>query len=176
MNDINIADYELVESIDREDLCLGCDLSSGIGCAIPRGYNGTFCAEGHKHWKLKKNLIGQLASGSELSGETETTASTTISRGAKHDAGKLRYSLIPTSALTAIAKVLEFGAKKYGANTWQNVPDAEGRYYDAAIRHLLAHKSGEKNDTESGLSHLSHAACNLCFLVFFEEKNGADNE
>jgi hypothetical protein len=67
-----------------------------------------------------------------------------------------------------VLRVLEFGAKKYGAENWREVPDARRRYYDAADRHLRAWWEGEALDPDTGESHLAHAACCLLFLLGFE--------
>lgn len=83
----------------------------------------------------------------------------------KFDNNKLRYSLIPPIAMRELAKVLTYGAKKYKPNNWQKVDDLE-RYVDALYRHLEAWRSGETNDPESGLSHLSHAITNISFLLY----------
>lgn len=91
-------------------------------------------------------------------------ASTSI--GIKYDKGKPRPSLLPLQAVMEVVKVLEFGAKKYGENNWQQVVPAS-RYYDAALRHIFAWKSGEQFDTETGLSHFAHAATCLLFLLHF---------
>jgi hypothetical protein len=82
----------------------------------------------------------------------------------KDDNGKLRYDLIPVTFLEGIAKVLTYGADKYGANSWQTVPDGKRRYIAAAFRHLVEHCKGNANDTESGLPHLAHLAVNVMFL------------
>ena len=87
----------------------------------------------------------------------------------KYDDGKLRYSLIPTSTTKALAEVLTFGANKYQPNGWRLIANAEERYLDAAMRHLEAYRSGEKLDSESGLSHLSHLLTNIAFLIHFEK-------
>lgn len=87
----------------------------------------------------------------------------------KFDTGKLRYGLIPPSATKALAEVLTYGAKKYKPNNWQQAEDAT-RYIDALYRHLEAWRSGEQFDSESGLSHLSHAMTNIAFLNHFETK------
>jgi hypothetical protein len=92
--------------------------------------------------------------------------------GAKHDEGKLKFSLLTrglANQLKSVAKILTFGAKKYKADSWKCVPNAEQRYEDAMDRHLNAWKSGEDLDPESGLSHLSHIACNCLFLMWFED-------
>lgn len=90
---------------------------------------------------------------------------------AKHDQNKLRMDLIPPSTFTALAEVLTMGANKYGANSWQNLPDFNNRYYGALLRHLIAWRSGELLDKESGLSHLKHALANIVFLIDQSDKN-----
>lgn len=89
---------------------------------------------------------------------------TTIGPGRKDDNGKTRVDLLPVGALQEVAKVLTFGANKYGANNWQNVAP-KARYYGAALRHLWARARGERIDPESGLPHLAHAACCVLFLL-----------
>ena len=88
--------------------------------------------------------------------------------GAKHDGGKLRYSLLPKGTITEVLKVLEFGAKKYAPDNWMKVDNAQTRYYDAALRHITAWHEGEKFDQETGVSHIAHALCCLHFLMWFE--------
>lgn len=88
--------------------------------------------------------------------------------GQKDDRGKNRLDLIEPEFIEGIGEVLTFGAAKYEPNNWQNVVDAEDRYYAAALRHLMAWRRGEVVDEESGLSHLKHAATNLMFLLHFE--------
>lgn len=88
--------------------------------------------------------------------------------GAKHDGGKLRYSLLPKGTISEVLKVLEFGAKKYAPDNWMKVDNAQTRYYDAALRHITAWHEGEKFDQETGVSHIAHALCCLHFLMWFE--------
>jgi hypothetical protein len=85
-------------------------------------------------------------------------------KGKKDDDGKLRWDLLPLKPIEDTIKVLMFGANKYGPNNWRKVDDGLNRYYSACMRHLVAHKSGELNDPETGLSHLAHAMCNLVFM------------
>ena len=94
--------------------------------------------------------------------------------GTKFDSGKLRYSLIPPAATKALAEVLTFGAQKYAANSWQNVPNAEERYLDALMRHLEAYRSGEIIDPDSNLPHMAHILCNAAFLMHFEQERRTD--
>jgi len=89
----------------------------------------------------------------------------TASAGVKHDDGKTDWSLLPYDALEPIVRVLMHGAEKYGAENWRDVPDGERRYWNAAMRHLIAYMSGTGEDDESGMSNLAHAACNVIFLI-----------
>jgi hypothetical protein len=83
-------------------------------------------------------------------------------------AGDVRASqLLPACGpgLLEVAKVLTFGAAKYGENNWQGLDAFSQRYLAALLRHVFAYGSGEKADPESGLPHLAHAACCALFLL-----------
>jgi hypothetical protein len=67
-----------------------------------------------------------------------------------------------------VARVLAFGAAKYAENNWQQVPHGRWRYLGASLRHIFAALDGRKNDEESGLPHLAHAACCLLFAAWFD--------
>jgi hypothetical protein len=74
------------------------------------------------------------------------------------------FHLIPWRAVTALAGIYEYGARKYAANSWRDVPtDPEtgetpiDRYFNATMRHLIAWRQGEWLDKESGKAHLAHA-------------------
>ncbi|MEM9691813.1 MAG: dATP/dGTP diphosphohydrolase domain-containing protein [Myxococcota bacterium] len=83
----------------------------------------------------------------------------------KHDGGKAPMDLVPWDAVEGVAMVLEYGARKYQPHSWRRVEDGKGRYFAAALRHLIAHLRGEVVDPESGLPHVDHAACNVLFLA-----------
>lgn len=87
---------------------------------------------------------------------------------AKADNGKPKLSLVPRQIIFDIAKVREFGTKKYGdSENWRQVEVQ--RYRDAAFRHFMAYLDDPYGvDEESGLSHLSHLACNIAFLCEME--------
>ena len=89
--------------------------------------------------------------------------------GSKHDSGKPLMGAVPPNALLAVAKVLTFGAQKYGRDNWRQVENAETRYLDAALRHINAYQRGEAADPESGESHLAHAVCSLMFMLELRE-------
>lgn len=89
-------------------------------------------------------------------------------QGVKADAGKLRLTLVPTRIIEDIAKVRMYGAQKYkDPENWKRVE--KERYKDAAYRHFLAYLEHPSSiDTESGLPHLWHLACNIAFLCEME--------
>ena len=84
----------------------------------------------------------------------------------KNDNDKTNLAILfdTGSALSDVADVMEFGAKKYSRKNWNKVDDKE-RYIAAPLRHLLAYSKGEKIDPESNKSHLAHAICSLLFLL-----------
>lgn len=85
-----------------------------------------------------------------------------MSTGTKHDTGKPMMGLLSPMWLEGVAKVLTFGANKYGAHNWRGGFNLS-RPYSAALRHLNAWNSGEDLDPETGLSHLIHASACLMF-------------
>jgi hypothetical protein len=89
--------------------------------------------------------------------------------GSKHDSGKPLMGAVPPNALLAVARVLTFGAEKYGRDNWRKVENVETRYLDAALRHINAYQRGEAADPESGESHLTHAVCSLMFMLEMQE-------
>lgn len=96
-----------------------------------------------------------------------------IDQTAKADVGKPQLTLVPRRILYEIAKVRKYGTDKYGdPENWKKV-EVE-RYRDAAFRHFMAYLDDPHGvDTESGLPHLSHLACNIAFLC---EMEGAEKE
>lgn len=89
-----------------------------------------------------------------------------IDAGRKDDHGKNPLELLPTDALEEIGKILQHGAMKYDPRNWEKGM-SWGRIYGAALRHLFAWWRGEALDKDSGLSHISHAACCLLFLLTY---------
>ena len=74
-----------------------------------------------------------------------------------------------------MVKVLSYGAGKYGDRNWENGL-VFGRVFAATMRHLWAWWRGEEKDEESGISHLSHATCNLFFLATYQSRGtGSDD-
>lgn len=95
--------------------------------------------------------------------------------GKKNDQGKPNLDLVPKSLIWAIGDILTSGANKYGRHNWR-AGLLWSRPYAALLRHLTAWWDGEDKDTETGRSHLWHAAAELAFLIEYEEKKiGSDD-
>ena len=91
-----------------------------------------------------------------------------MNHDAKHDEGKAQLTLVPRRMLYDIARVREYGVKKYkDPENWRRV-EIE-RYRDAFYRHWVAYLDDPKGvDEESGLPHLWHAECNMAFIAELE--------
>lgn len=87
------------------------------------------------------------------------------SGGNKFDGGKPGMDLVPYDAVVEIAKVLDFGAQKYSPGNWAKGIQTS-RLIAALERHIGEFKEGRDIDSESNLSHLAHAGCNILFLIW----------
>lgn len=90
---------------------------------------------------------------------------------AKQDYGKAKLSLVPRRIIWDVAAIREYGNNKYpdgGPDNWRSIEPE--RYRDAAYRHFLGYLDDPKSvDSESGLPHLWHLACNIAFLCEMED-------
>lgn len=111
---------------------------------------------------LESNIIAALAA------KKDPAASESI----KNDFAdkKPRWDLLPIDELGGVVDVYTAGAKKYGENRWQSLPNGVNRYLGAFFRHLTAYKRGEYFDPEDGCLHLDKCIWNMiavrhCFLA-----------
>lgn len=104
--------------------------------------------------KQDKNVVGDVNSDE-------------VGSGARYNFGKPDYSMMPMHLFDEVCMVWTFGSKKYKKWNWAkgmpwSVP------YACICRHLFRWFCGERNDRESGLSHLAHVICNLMMLIHYE--------
>ena len=100
-----------------------------------------------------------------------------MTEGRKDDAGKLRMELLPPELSVEVARVLTFGAVKYGDRNWEKGMKW-GRVFGALMRHLWAwwNPLVPDTDAETGFSHLAHAACCLAFLIAYESRAAGEDD
>jgi hypothetical protein len=98
-----------------------------------------------------------------------------VNKGVKFDNGKTRFELVPPEGPAAVAAILTLGAAKYGDRNWEAGMDWS-RPYGAMLRHLNAWWAGEDRDPDTGKSHLWHAACNLFFLIAYEQRRAGNDD
>jgi len=170
---INGIDYHLVSVAEGG----GC-----AGCAFDGDYSGCFAAgaecatEGkdlvwtQTHVPVSKERADAIdaALGIDRTKGIGDVTSDAKGSGARYNAGKADYSLIPMHLLEDTAKVFMFGEKKYARNNWMKgmkwtVPFA------CLMRHMFAWFRGEEVDSDSGLPHLAHALCNLLMLTHYSK-------
>lgn len=80
--------------------------------------------------------------------------------------GKLRWDLLPLEEIEDIVRVYTAGSKKYGDNTWQNLPNGLARYKAAMLRHLVEYEKGNAIDEETGCKHLAQVAWNAIAMLW----------
>ena len=94
----------------------------------------------------------------------ENTKASNVGSGVKLDHDKVDITFVFEyfpRALEAVAKVSEFGARKYARAGWRTVPDALRRYSAALGRHLLKEQTeGPYDITDSQLLHAAQVAWN----------------
>jgi hypothetical protein len=93
-----------------------------------------------------------------------------MSGGNKFDSEKVKYSLIDPYFLEDLARVMGFGASKYGDYNWTKGIEVT-RILNSLRRHTAAMEMGEDIDPESGVLHAAHVAANAMFLHYFLRNN-----
>ena len=83
---------------------------------------------------------------------------------------KLRWELLPLEDVEDIVRVYTAGAKKYGPDQWQNLPDGIRRYKAALLRHLVEFDKGNEIDEETGCRHLAQVAWNAIAMLHISKQ------
>lgn len=88
---------------------------------------------------------------------------------------KPRWELLPLEDIEDVVKVYTAGAKKYGPDQWQNLPDGYRRYKAALFRHILEYEKGNWLDNETGCIHLAQVVWNAIAMLHIEKnkRNGS---
>ena len=89
---------------------------------------------------------------------------------------KLRWELLPLEDIEDVVKVYTAGAKKYGPDKWQELPDGIRRYKAALLRHLVEYDKGNKIDEETGCHHLAAVAWNAIAMLHIDKQKTETHE
>lgn len=90
----------------------------------------------------------------------------TSQKNIKDSEGKNRLDLIEPDFILGLGEALTFGSKKYSDNGWKDIKNKHDENYASLMRHIMAWRKGEKQDPESGLNPLLHAAYNIMVLYY----------
>lgn len=143
--------------------CFNC----GRGFSTPNGLGLH-----HRHARRNKSLcltrdrpLG-LSDGECREAERIAAEQKQIAPPVKYDAKKPRFDLVPPTALLEVARVMTYGAQKYGNDNYlKGEMIAPARLIAACMRHVNAALRDEATDPETGLLHLAHAAASLLMAV-----------
>jgi hypothetical protein len=86
---------------------------------------------------------------------------------------KTRVDLLPAQAMHDMGLVMAYGEDIYPISGWKDKSISE--HLAAANRHLNSWQRGWREDRDSGLSHLAHAACRLMFIIeqeYYDQLDG----
>ena len=83
---------------------------------------------------------------------------------------KPMWELLPLQDIEDVVKVYTAGAKKYGPDKWQNLPDGYKRYKAALFRHLVEYEKGNWLDEETGCIHLAQVVWNAIAMLHIEKE------
>ena len=167
-----------IRKCDRNNMCYECDNTDCMNCGqkssdCPKmecdNPNGLFNCDDCSFFSEYEAMVHGVESG--------WTTSTEYDQSIKADAGKEPLTTVPRKGIWAVARVRDFGIKKYKAKeSWRTVE--KERYRDAAMRHFFRYLDNPTGlDEESGLPHIAHCLCNLLFLYEledFDEKTNAN--
>lgn len=95
--------------------------------------------------------------------------------GLKYDGDKPPVELVPRQLIEGAARAFGYCEKKYAAYNWREGIRTR-RLMGGILRHVIAFSSGERTDSESGLSHLDLAAAGLAMLMATIDESLADDD
>jgi hypothetical protein len=78
----------------------------------------------------------------------------------------IRYDLIPSGPLELLATLYGRGALKYSERNWEH-GFRWSTPFNAAVRHMQKHNSGETMDPDTGVPHVIAAAWNMLAIAEF---------
>jgi hypothetical protein len=88
--------------------------------------------------------------------------------GASQSDYAFRYDLIPKESMELLSNIFKYGADKYEAWNWENIPIHD--HINHAIGHILNYFDNKRNiiDDTNKEPELSHALCRLAFACYLD--------
>lgn len=127
---------------------------------IDTGYPLDSAMQDVAYYQLAEDILGYYDEESNIIPESRVTNEL---GGSKDSKGKAPMFMVPLECVAEIARVMEYGGKRYGQDNWKLVHEVE--YHHAIMRHEAAIQRGELYD-ESGFLHTAHVACNAIFNLY----------
>ena len=103
--------------------------------------------------------------------KTKAAALHAFEGGATRSVQTMRFDLIPSTALRALARRLALGAKKHGERNWEQGGE---EFRKATISHLIAHLQEYMEHGDAIEANTDAIICNAAFLCFFESRTPFD--
>jgi hypothetical protein len=94
--------------------------------------------------------MGKTVAVPKIDGVGAETPTFVNATGGRQSSLPYRCDLLQPHALLHIAKIMQYGAARYGENNWHRITVAE--HLNHAITHVLAHLAGDTQD-----DHIGHA-------------------
>lgn len=142
--------------------CVGCAFANSTLCL------GNFCTRSNR--KDGKNVYYKLVELSKTKDMEQKTETKNTSKKNDRIDDKPMWELLPLQDIEDVVKVYTAGAKKYGPDQWQNLPDGYKRYKAALFRHLVEYEKGNWLDEETGCIHLAQVAWNAIAMLHIEKE------
>ena len=152
----------VLEVVKRDD-CKDCFFRGRVECGVKSPMR---CSSDRRNdnTSIIYKLVG-LCKTKDMEQENKTEAR-------KNDRldDKLRWELLPLEDVEDIVRVYTAGAKKYGPDQWQNLPDGIRRYKAALLRHLVEFDKGNEIDEETGCRHLAQVCWNAIAMLHISKQ------
>lgn len=142
--------------------CVACAFANNTLCL------GNLCT--HSNRKDGKNVYFKLVELSKTKDMEQKTETKNTSKKNDRIDDKPMWELLPLQDIEDVVKVYTAGAKKYGPDKWQNLPDGYKRYKAALFRHLLEYEKGNWLDEETGCIHLAQVVWNAIAMLHIEKE------
>lgn len=148
------------------------DFSSGVcdGCYLTDFDTPCFNRCRAEERDDKKDVVYKLVEQCKPKDMEQKTETKNTSKKNDRIDDKPMWELLPLQDIEDVVKVYTAGAKKYGPDQWQDLPDGYKRYKAALFRHLVKYEKGNWLDEETGCIHLAQVVWNAIAMLHIEKE------